>query len=119
SVLFTEISCAKFGKRTELDKHRLPPVSRLTETRQMRLDKAGSLLDAFSYQGVLARGYALVTDADGAVVRSSKAPKTGDGVTLTFADGKRAAVIDGGTTKKRVVKKPKSPSTDTPQGSLF
>ena len=85
----------------------------------MRLDKAGSLLEAFSYQGVLARGYALVTDVDGAVVRSSKTPKAGDSVTLTFADGKRSAVIDGATTKKRTAKKPKSPPTDTPQGSLF
>lgn len=105
-------------KRSELESHRLQPASRLTETRQMRLDKAGSLLEAFSYQGVLARGYALVTDADGGVVRSSKTPKAGDGVTLTFADGERSAVIDGSRSKKRVTK-PKSPPTETPQGSLF
>ena len=110
-------------KRSALASHRLPPLSRLTETRRMRLEKAGSLLEAFSYQGVLARGYALVTDADGGVVRSAKTPKTGDAVTLTFSDGKRGAVIDGtggksGASKPKR-KKPKPPTSDTPQGSLF
>lgn len=105
-------------KRSELESHRLPPLSRLTETRQMRLDKAASLLEAFSYQGVLARGYALVTDADRTVVRSSKTLRSGDGVTLRFSDGTRDAVVDGSKAKKRSAK-PKSPPTDTPQGSLF
>lgn len=110
-------------KRSALASHRLPPLERLTETRRMRLDKAGSLLEAFSYQGVLARGYALVTDADGGVIRSAQTPKTGDAVTLTFSDGERDAVIDGASGKSRASKpksrKPKPPAGDTPQGSLF
>jgi len=60
-----------------------------------RLAKAGSLLEAFSYQGVLARGFALVTDADGQVVRSRDAVESGERVALEFADGTRKAVIDG------------------------
>lgn len=105
-------------KRSQLRGLRLPPAARLTQTRRMRLDKAGSLLEAFSYQGVLARGYALVTDADGAVVRSAKTPKAGDAVSLSFLDGKRAAVIDGGTTKKKSTRKA-ARKPETPQGSLF
>ena len=83
-----------------------------------RLDRAAGLLDALSYQGVLARGYALVRDAEGAVVRSADAPAPGQPVTLTFADGSREAVIDGATARKRAAKT-KAPPSQTPQQSLF
>lgn len=86
--------------------------------RRNRLDRAASLLDAYSYQGVLKRGYALVTDADGGVIRSAKTPAPGQAVTLRFADGKRAAVIDGATARKKPAKK-QSQSPDSPQASLF
>ncbi len=91
------------------------------EADRARLDRASSLLDALSYQGVLARGYAMVTDADGAVVRSAEQAMPGQPVTLTFADGKRAAVIDGATAKKRKASKPKASKSKsaTDQASLF
>ncbi len=61
--------------------------------KQARLGRAASLLEAYSYQGVLARGYALVTDADGQVIRSNTKGADGEGVSLTFADGPRAAIL--------------------------
>jgi len=64
------------------------------EKKTARLNRAASLLDAYSYQGVLARGYALVTDDAGHVVRSKDTGADGDRVTLTFADGTRGAVLD-------------------------
>ncbi|MGB6317809.1 MAG: exodeoxyribonuclease VII large subunit, partial [Litorimonas sp.] len=92
---------------------------RIAESRA-RLDRAAGLLEAYSYQGVLARGYALVTDSSGTVVRSADAPKPGESVDLTFADGKRAAIIDGGTARRRPARrKDAAPTADTPQGSLF
>jgi len=45
-------------------------LKRRIETESRRLDRAGKLLDAYSYQGVLDRGYALVQDEAGAVIRS-------------------------------------------------
>ncbi len=60
-----------------------------------RLKRASGLLEAYSYQGVLQRGYALVTDKDGKVIKSKDTPSAGDEVKLTFADGNRGAVIDG------------------------
>lgn len=84
-----------------------------------RLKKAAQLLDAYSYQGVLERGYALVQNQAGDVVRSKDGVKAGEGVTLTFADGKREAVIEGTVAKKAVKKKPPKPATSTPQGDLF
>ena len=88
------------------------------ERDRARLDRSAGLLDALSYQGVLQRGYALVRDADGHVVRSADAPAPGQAVSLTFADGSRNAVIDGLAAKKRKAAKAK-PAPDTPQQSLF
>ncbi|WP_409432196.1 exodeoxyribonuclease VII large subunit [Litorimonas sp. RW-G-Af-16] len=91
-----------------------------------RLARAGKLLDAYSYQGVLARGYALVQNNAGDVVRSEAAVKAGDNVTLTFADGSRKAVIDGAASgsssskpKPKLAKKPKPKPTAIDQGNLF
>jgi len=50
------------------------------------------LLDAYSYQGVLERGY---------------------------ADGKRGAVIEGVEVKKAAPKAKPKPRAPTPQGDLF
>ena len=72
-----------------------------------RLARAGSLLDAFSYQDVLARGFALVTDGDGQVVRSRDSVESGERIHLEFSDGTRKATIDGHgaarASRKRVV----------------
>lgn len=91
-------------------------VRRQIKSRSDRLERAGKLLDAYSYQGVLDRGYALVQDDKGQVVRSKDAVSAGQGVTLTFTDGERSAVIAGGGSKP----KPKKTSKpETPQGDLF
>ncbi len=83
-----------------------------------RLDQASALLNAYSYQGVLARGYAMVTGANGAVIRSAEAMQPGQSVSLIFADGKRSAVIEGATTRKKLARTRKTRPGD-PQPSLF
>lgn len=50
-----------------------------------RLDAAGKLLGAVSYQGVLARGFALVRSQKGTLVRSASQAK--GRLTIAFADG--------------------------------
>jgi len=95
-------------------------INRKIDQDKQRLAKAAQLLDAYSYQGVLERGYALVQTKSGDVVRSKDSVTAGEGVTLTFADGKRGAVIEGAAVKKAKPKpkrKPKAPAT--PQGDLF
>ena len=84
-----------------------------------RLKRASGLLEAYSYQGVLQRGYALVTDKKGKVLRSKDTPSSGDYVTLTFADGDRGAVIAGGTPAPKAKSKPKSAKPVIDQGNLF
>lgn len=117
---------AQLRRRTQDQAKRLDRVAsafvsaggRSLTDRRNRLDRAASLLDAYSYQGVLKRGYALVTDTDGGVIRSAGEPDPGQAVTLTFADGKRAAVIDGASARKKVAKKQTS-APNSPQASLF
>jgi len=92
-------------------------IERKLEQDRRRLAKAAQLLDAYSYQGVLERGYVLVQTQTGEVVRSKDKVKAGEGVTLIFADGKRKAVIDGAVKKK--TKPSTKPKASTPQGDLF
>ncbi len=109
------------GKRRILQQETRTANSAIQNTLQKqsdRLSRAAKLLDAYSYQGVLERGYALVQKEGSEVVRSKDGVQAGEGVTLTFADGKRGAVIDGQVVKpkpKKFVKKPSS----APQGDLF
>ena len=97
-------------------------INRTLDTQSKRLEKAGQLLEAFSYQVVLKRGFVVVADADGKLVRSKDGVSAGEGVTLTFADGDRAAVIAGGSvrTKAKAAKaaRPKTPANKT-QHDLF
>ena len=67
--------------------------------------------------------YAWVKDDKVHVVRSKDSVNAGQGVTLTFADGGRAAVIAGGRAAvKAAPKKTKTKTSSkpaTPQGDLF
>jgi exodeoxyribonuclease VII large subunit len=73
---------------------------RMIDRQEQRLLRASKLLDAYSYQGVLERGYALVQDETGEVIRSKDGAQSGQTVTLTFADGSRGAVMDGDAASK-------------------
>ena len=113
------------GKRRILQQETRTANSAIQNTLQKqsdRLSRAAKLLDAYSYQGVLERGYALVQKESGEVVRSKDGVQAGEGVTLTFADGKRGAVIDGQVVKPKPKKTPKATvkkSTANNQQDLF
>ncbi len=61
--------------------------------KQNRLETLGTVLGHLSPKAVLGRGYALVQDASGHVVTSSKQPKTDDKIQIEFFDGIRGAVV--------------------------
>lgn len=96
-------------------------LKRQLETQSRRLDRAGKLLDAYSYQGVLDRGYALVRDADGKVIRSKADTSSGQAVNLTFKDGETGAVIAGKPLSKpaKRARKTKTQPADKKQADLF
>jgi exodeoxyribonuclease VII large subunit len=68
---------------------------------QLRLESLGRLLDSYSYEKVLARGFALVRDAADRSVTSAAAVAPGAGLTIQFADGTVAATADGAAEKPR------------------
>jgi exodeoxyribonuclease VII large subunit len=67
----------------------------LLQNRAARVERAGRLLTAVSYRGVLARGFALVRDADGRPLHTAAAITAGARLGIEFADGQVRATADG------------------------
>ena len=85
---------AEVSERFNGAAQKLEPAMNLTLERLVtRLGQAARLLEVSSFQGVLERGFALVTGPDGKVMRSAGQHDAGAGVTLRFGDGRRAAVL--------------------------
>lgn len=72
-----------------------PAFIRMVETRRTRFDGLSKLLNSVSYHEILARGFALVTDAQGNLVRSATDVKPGDALTVDLANGSIAATVAG------------------------
>ncbi|NHN85281.1 exodeoxyribonuclease VII large subunit [Acetobacter musti] len=71
------------------------PLLALCRERQARLTGLGGQLESVSPRAVLERGYVLVRDAAGEPVTRAAKLSGGDRVTLVFADGDKAARIEG------------------------
>jgi exodeoxyribonuclease VII large subunit len=102
-------------------------VTILAQRQGARIVHAGQLLAAFSYRGVLARGFALVRDEHGLPLHAAASVGPGARLSLEFFDGRVGATADAdrpaaaawtkpaataATAAKRVVK-------PVDQGSLF
>ena len=95
-----------------------PSARRLLDDRRQRLDSLDKLLRAYSYKDVLARGFALVTTADGELVRNPDQVRPGDPLIIELADdNKLGATVSGAPTVPR--KRPKPPLEGGSQESLF
>ncbi len=89
-----------------------------------KLDGLQKLLKSLSYKDVLARGYAVVRDADGQPIRSASAVETGAALSVELADGTLDVVaMSGGSAPKKpktsATKKAASQKPAADQGSLF
>ena len=93
-------------------------AGRLTSGPRQDLAQAARLLDGMSYERVLERGFALVTDAKGRAVTSAPALSPGDDITLRMTGGVVGARVTGGNPVKRK-KAAKAKPTDDKQGSLL
>ncbi len=83
------------------------------EQRKQRLHAAEQLLKAFSYQGVLKRGFALVRDLAGNPVRNAAAVKPGARIDIEFFDGRVGAVAQGPAAAAAPAKPAKPPIRQT------
>ena len=101
----------------------LRAVDALIDRRDARLAHACQMLAALSYQGVLARGFALVRGPAGTPLRSAAAVSPGLRLDIEFADGNVGAVAEGGRAKPHLepVRRPRRRrlSGDPGQGNLF
>jgi exodeoxyribonuclease VII large subunit len=97
-------------------------INRSIERQFAALDRADKLLAALSYQGVLARGFALVRDPAGPPIRSAAAVTPGKALDIEFSDGRATAVATAahGTPPRRPIR-PRSRryGSGEGQGSLF
>jgi exodeoxyribonuclease VII large subunit len=92
---------AAFGERARR------AVRQVIAVRQARAERGAQLLVAFSYHGVLARGFALVRDGAGRPLHTAAAVSAGMPMEIEFADGRVGARADGG------VASPDKPATET------
>lgn len=90
-------------------------AQRLTAGPRQDLAQTARLLDGMSYERVLERGFALVTDAKGKPVTSAHTLGPGDDLALRMKDGQVHARVTGGAPVKRKKAKP----GDDKQGSLL
>ena len=83
-----------------------------------KLEQAGRLLDTLSYQSVLERGFAVVQDKQGTLVKRVAEVSSGQALTLRFADGTAGAIATGeSAARPKSVRSARKPTSG--QGSLF
>lgn len=109
-----------------------PALNRLLDRRKQALSASSKLLQTLSYQATLNRGYAIIRDPEGSLVRTSKQAARKKVLRVSFADGDvqvsstgKAAPAPKATPKrapkKKAARKPKpaAASKTDDQGSLF
>jgi exodeoxyribonuclease VII large subunit len=95
----------------------------LLDRRAAKLERAGQVLAALSYQGVLARGFALVRDPDSRPLRAAAAVSPGLRLDIEFTDGHVGAVAESRQTRPAPAAMPRPRRrrgiTSPDQGNLF
>jgi exodeoxyribonuclease VII large subunit len=89
-------------------------VSHIARARD-QLDAKGQLLASVGYQNVLSRGFTLVRDQDGRMLRRATEVGPGESLDIEFADGHVPALA----TRKHATPKKKRARDDENQGSLL
>jgi exodeoxyribonuclease VII large subunit len=98
-------------------------ITNFIAVRRARYERDGQLLAAFSYRGVLARGFALVRDAAGQPLRTASAVAAGMPIEIDFSAGRFCARADGAPGADQPGGEPAKPRPrrggGPGQGSLF
>lgn len=90
-----------------------PAVVASLDRKRARVSAVSQLFESLNYKAVLARGYAIVRDAEGDPISSAAAVQPSDTLAITFADGIVRATADGPRPKRR------GAAVRPIQGSLF
>jgi exodeoxyribonuclease VII large subunit len=115
---------ARDGERvTEFAERGRRAIRHFIAVRGARAERGAQLLAAFSYRGVLARGFALVRDSAGHPLRTVSAVGAGMPIEIEFSDGRIGAHADGGASAEQPgveAAKPRARRGGGPgQGDLF
>jgi exodeoxyribonuclease VII large subunit len=102
-----------------IDRNASRSVGALLDRSRAKLDAQAKLLFTLGYHNVLARGFALVRGADGAMLRRASEVQPDAAFDLEFADGHVAAHADSGERKPEPAAKLRSKRGDEKQGSLL
>ena len=95
-------------------------LQHIVETGRRALDARTQLLSSLGHRSVLARGFVLVRDHTGQMVRDTKGISEGDALDLEFSDGHVGTTATSSAGKKISGKKRSGGGTGGgPQGSLF
>lgn len=84
-----------------------------------RLGAGAQLLSSLGYMNVLGRGFALIRDIEGSVIRSAKTVTAGTALDIELADGHIKAVAGPGGNAGKTKPKPKTGKAGPDQGNLF
>jgi exodeoxyribonuclease VII large subunit len=81
-----------------------------------RLERLGSLLEAYSYERILERGFALVRDEQARPVRNAVAGRAAEALDIQFADGHVRVRADAGVAPQGSAPQGSAPHGLAPQG---
>jgi exodeoxyribonuclease VII large subunit len=100
-------------------------LARAWDRDRARLEGLGRLLDSLDPRALLSKGYAMVRDADGAIVASAARARAAAHLRLQFADGEVPVAVGGGEGEEgppsvpRPARKPGASAPGRGQGELF
>jgi exodeoxyribonuclease VII large subunit len=106
-------------KLIRLDRAQARSLATLLARARAKFDGQAKLLQTLGYHNVLARGFALVRGADGAMLRRAAEVMPGSPLDIEFADGHVSAHADDAARKPEPESKAKRPRGDDKQGSLL
>ncbi len=87
---------ADYRRRLDESAQRLQRCIRQHHTDAVRkLTQPAKLLESLSYRNVLARGFAVIYDAEGRAIKSAAGLSPGAAIAIEMQDGRRGAHIDG------------------------
>jgi exodeoxyribonuclease VII large subunit len=104
---------------------RVEALSNRLDQKRRALEGQSKLLTSYSYQGVLARGFAIVRDEKGTMVRRASGLTSGQPLEIEFSDGRTAVEVAGVTPGRETpaggapALTPRKKAGGPPQGSLF
>ncbi len=92
---------------------------KLCDSSEKRLHHASQMLEAYSFENVLKRGFAVVRDEKGAVVTNAQTAQSSSTLDIQFAGDQHIAVSTTGSPPPKPKHKKTASTTDDTQTSLF